>query len=142
MNLARLLRNTVFKTVLPQFFITLYLKHNNAYTSNSKVPIRQIIALRQTMVRQWVIKQNQLRFCEEDGTIVIPDASTVLQALNGEHGAYPSPSENCPDLRFSSMAAEYFLKLSFEEERRDIILSLSARRGKKQYDLSLDRRTT
>ena len=137
MILAKRLRNTVFKTVLPQFFITLYFKQNNAFTSNNKVPVRQIIALRQSMVRHWLIKQNQLRFCEEDGTVVIPDASTVLQALNGEHGSYPSPSESCPDLRFSSLAAEYFLKLSFEEERRDIVLSLSARRGKNLYDLTL-----
>ena len=60
------------------------------------------------MSRHWVIQNNQLRFCEESGIVSIPDASTVLKALHGESTDYPSPLEDNPDLRFSSIAAELF----------------------------------
>lgn len=89
------------------------------------------------MTRHWVIQKGQLRFCEEDGTVVIPDASAVLLALDGGHQSYPSPSEFFPELHFSSIAAEYFLLLSFDEVHHDIILSILVRRGKNKYNVNL-----
>lgn len=82
------------------------------------------------MSKHWEIKENQLRFYGEDGIETIPDASTVLQALHGETAEYPSPLEDDPELRFSSIAAELFLLLSFDDTNNDIILSIGVRRGK------------
>ncbi len=92
------------------------------------------------MIRHWEIKKNQLRFYGEDGIETIPDASTVLQALHGETAEYPSPIEDNPELHFSSIAAEYFLQISFDENNNDIILSIGVRRGKSVLypSLSLD----
>ena len=92
------------------------------------------------MIRHWEIKKNQLRFYGEDGIETIPDASTVLQALHGETTEYPSPIEDTPELHFSSIAAEYFLQISFDENNNDIILSIGVRRGKSVLypSLSLD----
>lgn len=89
------------------------------------------------MKRHWVIQKGQLRICEEDGTVVIPNASAILLALDGCHQSYPSPAEFFPELHFSSIAAEYFLLLSFDEAHHDIILSILVRRGKNKYDVNL-----
>ena len=89
------------------------------------------------MVGHWIIKKNQLRFCEENGTEIIPDASTVLNSLNGDNSDYPSPLSDFPELRFSSIAAEVFLRISFDDENNDILVLPSARRGKNEYDLDI-----
>lgn len=89
------------------------------------------------MSRHWVIQNNQLRFCEESGIVCIPDASTVLKALHGESTDYPSPLEDNPDLRFSSIAAELFLRLAFDENNNEILISPAVRRGKNEYALNL-----
>lgn len=89
------------------------------------------------MSRHWVIQNNQLRLCEEDGIVSIPDASTVLKALHGELNDYPSPLEDNYGLRISSIAAELFLRLSFDVNSNAIYISPAARRGKSEYDLHL-----
>ena len=88
------------------------------------------------MARQWVIKKGQLRIYEDDGIEIIPDASTVLKSLKGFLDL-PSPSVVFPDIHFSSIAAELFLQLSFDEENHTILLLPAVRRWKNKYSLNL-----
>ena len=89
------------------------------------------------MSKHWVIKNNQLRFCGEDGVETIPNASTVLNAFNGESADYPSPLNDYPDLRFSSIAAEILLRITFDEGNNSILVSPAARRGKNEYSIDV-----
>lgn len=90
------------------------------------------------MNRHWEIKKNLLRFYDENGKESIPFASTVLDALHGVTTDFPSPSENFPDLLFSSIAAELYLQISFNEENHKIVLFPAVRRGKNKQTLSLE----
>ena len=89
------------------------------------------------MSRHWAIKKNQLRYIGVDGNEVIPEASMVLKAREGKLAGFPSPSDDCPDLQFSNIAAELFLHISFNEENHVISISPAVRRGKKQFSLNL-----
>lgn len=89
------------------------------------------------MNRHWEVKSNQLRLYEDNGIEVIPDASTILKSLRGDIEDYPSPSISFPDIRFSSIAAEFFLQVSFNEATREIILSPAVRCGRNRYPLDL-----
>ena len=88
------------------------------------------------MIRRWVIKNNLLRFYGEDGIETIPYAATVLRALHGETVEYPSPLVDNPELRFSSIAAELFLQISFDENNNAILISPGVRRGKSVFNLN------
>ena len=61
----------------------------------------------------------------------------VLKAREGKLAGFPSPSDDCPDLQFSTIAAELFLQISFNEENHVISISPAVRRGKKQFSLNL-----
>lgn len=67
----------------------------------------------------------------------IPDASTVLDSLNGDSTEYPSPLNDYPELRFSSIAAIVFLSITFDEGNNTIIVSPAARRGKNEYNIDV-----
>ena len=88
------------------------------------------------MIRHWEIKKNQLRFYGEDGIEIIPYASIVLQALRGAITELPSPIEEHPELHFSSIAAELFLAISFNEDNKEILLLPKVRRGKNVFTLN------
>lgn len=88
------------------------------------------------MSKHWVIKNNQLRFKGEDGTEAIPNASTVLDSLSGENPEYPSPLIDYPNIRFSSIAAEIILRISFDEGNSSIFVSPVVHRGKNEYNIA------
>ena len=89
------------------------------------------------MSGHWKIEKNQLRYLGSNGVVLIPNAFIVLEALKGKSADYSSPSNDYPLVHFSTIAAEYFLRLSFDKETHEIILTPAVRIGKNKYGLDI-----